>query len=527
MKICLFMPNSAILPHFFAELRIADIIQTKTNHDVQLITCDSFFENSCTSSSYLGDNSNELNLTSKSCIACHQAVQRGGVEDFDNYSLGEFFTKESIIEYEKARDLVNSNPIDFEYLGVPLGRISLYELVLEFKKIDLQFTTAQQAKVQSYTRNSLKTFLAALNYFECHHPDRVILFNPQYGVPASFAKAAELMGIPVYSVSFTGVLGEMRQFVRSWSWTDNKLVSPFRKEWSEGSYFPTRGDLRRLKREQRFIRTGRSPWTYSQPASKLTTEDTFLIPPGSKIILAVMNSTDEVFAAKVSNLIPESMANSKVFQTQEDWIERLIEEVSKMKDTYLIVRPHPREYPNKRESVTAVTSERRVKILQNLPRNVVVDAPTLRFPLENHFQSVSVLTTGWSSVGLDWQIRGKPTVTYDCNLTGYPAQTHYSGDSVDEYFANLRTALSGNSDMNDDHTINATSWYCFSNFKKSIRIGSSLLDERIVGTLLTKSKISGTLSRLSPRFYLRLQLSRTIIYSDWKGILRLFELVDA
>jgi hypothetical protein len=411
-------------------------------------------------------------------------------------------------------------------MGVPLGRMSSYEIILEYKKSNLDFTIEESAKVRRYTENSLKTFLAALNYLECHRPEKVIIFNPQYGVPASFAKAAEMKGIPVYSVSFTGVLGEMRRYVRSWPWNENKLQNPFRSAWIPGAYSPSRKDLWRLKREQVFQRTGRSPWTYSQPASRLKSEDIFSIPSGSKVILAVMNSTDEVFAAKIANLIPESTYNSKVFSTQEDWIERLIQEVAEMEDTYLIVRPHPREYPNKRENVQALTSKKRSEIFQNLPRNVLLDSPTLGFPLENHFRSVSVLTTGWSSVGLDWQMRGKPTVTYDKNLTWYPSETHYSGSSVEEYFRNIKSALCGNTELNDLHTRNAVSWYCFSNFEQSIRIGSSIFDEKIIGPLLARLKIPGILSRVAPKLHIRLRMSRALCFSNWQGILGLFEIAE-
>jgi CDP-glycerol glycerophosphotransferase (TagB/SpsB family) len=195
-----------------------------------------------------------------------------------------------------------------------------------------------------------------------------------------------------------------------------------------------------------------------------------------------------------------------------------------MKDVYLIVRPHPREYPNKRENVKAVIPDRRIKIFQNLPHNVLVDSPILKFPLENHFQSVDVLTTGWSSVGLDWQIRGKPTVTYDGNLTWYPPETHYSGTSVEEYFHNLMSVVAGEHVLNNTHTRNAISWYCFSNFKKSTRIASSLFDEKIVGSFFVKMKISSVLSRFTPKLYMKLRMSRIVTKSDWKGILGLFEI---
>jgi hypothetical protein len=112
-----------------------------------------------------------------------------------------------------------------------------------------------------------------------------------------------------------------------------------------------------------------------------------------------MNSTDEYFAAATCGLIPPNMSRSNVFENQEIWISELIKWAKTHKDVSLIIRPHPREFPNKREGLKGEAVDKRSELFENLPENIYVDHPSQKYAIEDHFDETSVVTTGMPNLG--------------------------------------------------------------------------------------------------------------------------------
>ena len=59
-----------------------------------------------------------------------------------------------------------------------------------------------------------------------------------------------------------------------------------------------------------------------------------------------------------------------------DWIKFTVEWVSSRPDLFLIIRVHPREFPNKRESVTSEQAIALSKFFEHLPKNVAINWPS-------------------------------------------------------------------------------------------------------------------------------------------------------
>jgi hypothetical protein len=236
-----------------------------------------------------------------------------------------------------------------------------------------------------------------------------------------------------------------------------------------------------------------------------------------------MSSTDEVLAAVTSEVWPQINISKKVFENQEEWIENLVRFVSKLDGVILIIRPHPREFPNKRESVTAEITHSRDRLFSNLPKNVIVDDPKNNFAIEDYFEHIQAITTGWSSIGLEWQMRGMPCVTYDSNLPIYPPRTHLTGTSRTEYFENLECALLQDRAITSSLSTFAKDLFTYSNFQGTIRVGSSIFDERISGDLLRRFKVSGALNRYLPRIKIWIDIHSPGIRVDKKKLIEYFK----
>jgi hypothetical protein len=160
--------------------------------------------------------------------------------------------------------------------------------------------------------------------------------------------------------------------------------------------------------------------------------------------------------------------------------------------------------------------------LAKLPLNVIVDYPELRVPIEDYFSEVIAITTGWSSVGLEWQMRGKLCVSYDSSLPMYPPETHLTGSTRKQYFNNIEKVIMGHVENPDNFTQNATSWYVFSNFKGAARLGSSILNEVYLGGLLKETRLLGVLNRYFPKLKIWLDLKSIGLFPNKKKILKYF-----
>jgi hypothetical protein len=206
-----------------------------------------------------------------------------------------------------------------------------------------------------------------------------------------------------------------------------------------------------------------------------------------------MNSSDEVLAARISETYPESRYKSKVFSSQQIWIQHLFDFYRNKKDFFVVIRMHPREFPNKRETITAEQLEVWEEIFRVLPMNFRIDTPADNFSIYDYFDHVQFITTGWSSVALEALFNEIPVVTYDQDLLGYPPELVVTGSTVTEYLHNLEIAET----LGRDPTLreNVLRWVVFSYFRGGIRLGGGLQDL----PSRTTSRVLGIFGRLLNR----------------------------
>ncbi len=492
---------------------------------MKFLLCDSFFERDCSVARYLGVKiDNRENRTSINCNACVSSITKAqSFEKFESHYLRKYFGLTESNIFGEELSLIRKSPIDYQFRGIPMGKIAAYEIILEFKKKDFNFTEAETDVLVAYTENCLRVFLAGRKFLEANLPDRVVMFNPQYGVNSAFCAAAESLDIRVDGLAFSNVLAEMRSYVRIWNWTKYRNVTPGRFTADFKKVKVTRDDKLRLRRNSVFIQNATSPWTYSQPANDSDVRQLLNISREKKILLAVMNSLDEQFAAVTASVLPESFGSMRVFENQDEWIKSLIDYCRDQTNLVLVIRLHPREFPNKRESVTAEATQSRSALFEDLPENIRLDHPFMKIPIENYFHEVTAITTGWSSVGLDWQIRGIGCVTYDANLPMYPEESHITGHNKEQYFQNLTSALTKKTEDNPEPKIHALKWYVYSQLRGTARLGASWFDEAYTGNFLRKLKFTGVLNRYFPELKSWLDFNTSGMRSGKKRIISYFQ----
>lgn len=191
-------------------------------------------------------------------------------------------------------------------------------------------------------------------------------------------------------------------------------------------------------------------------------------------MLLLLSSYDEVFSGVTIGKLKPHWLTGTVFKTQKEWVESTIEWVTNRKDVHCVIRIHPRIMANKRDSMVADIYDDLLSSLKLLPDNVTVDWPEMRVSLYDHFRFVNTTVTGWSFSGLEALLMGIPTVSYDEKIVTFPASLHFSGQSTNDYFENLSTAL----EMERTHvrSLMTFKWLCNLYGVGTIKIGGRMED---------------------------------------------------
>jgi hypothetical protein len=187
-------------------------------------------------------------------------------------------------------------------------------------------------------------------------------------------------------------------------------------------------------------------------------KEKFKISNNQKVILLLLTSGDERFAASLINVMPE-LKSSLLFVDQVDLIQNLISYLQKREDIKVIIRPHPREFPNKRESVYSMQGKLLKNVLTNLPSNFVVNWPTDNVSLYDLIKVVDLCLPTTSSSGLELATLGMPIITYSPdNIYAYPAtDITYCAFTKREYFEKIEFALK--TGWNIEFSIKAFRWW--------------------------------------------------------------------
>jgi hypothetical protein len=174
-----------------------------------------------------------------------------------------------------------------------------------------------------------------------------------------------------------------------------------------------------------------------------------------------LSSQDEWFAESFS----KEKLDTSVIISQLDLISKAIEFFKDNNDWFLIIRPHPREFPNKRENNS---SSHGIEIQEYfnsliLPPNIVVDYPEKRNSLYQLISVSDYVYNVLSSVGAESAALGVPVLSvYTEQFSAYPRELNI-------YLKNDLSGLAASEVIGevDPQTLSkvAFRWYHFRYFK--------------------------------------------------------------
>jgi hypothetical protein len=363
---------------------------------------------------------------------------------FSGCDLSDALTPEDLVETDRIlSEITRDNFLELTIAGVDVGRIALYEFLLDRKKSALGFETdAEWRQYLVGLRNTLYAVLGGERLLERELPDAVVVYNALYSVNRAVCKLATARGISQYFLHAGGNLAHRLQTLLLAKGNTFELLRHAVEVWPAYRDVPVDPQIAQVVTDHFLeLLRGRSVFAYSSPrsAENKTLLETFGISSSQKVICATLSSYDERFAAETIGAL--SPPNDLLFPTQTEWIAALIEFVRTRPDRFLVIRVHPREFPNKREGVKSLHASKLEALLRNLPSNVAINWPTDQLALYGLAEIVDVFLNAWSSVGKEMSLLGIPVVLYSSDLPLYPADINYLGTTYQSYFDAVEQAI--------------------------------------------------------------------------------------
>lgn len=522
-RLVFFSPFANIWSHSLAESLLASGLE-KAGWSISKVQCGGVFSSHCVAMAEAGltefASEKAKSQVCRSCkkrrdlLAVKFAFESDGIEEFVNEA--DLLT---ISEILKSANIGNWQDIAIQ--GVPLGRFAIYEMWLSHKLVSVDLPVELWDAYLNQLNNTLISFLAGLRYLEQKKPAAVIVYNNRYSVNNAFSAAATQLGIPSYSIhggwhitrrptslSMMKLGTSMQNIFKSESWMKHRMKPIGSREV----------DL--VKEHFVGLWEAASPFAYSSSLrGSLPSEirSKFCISDEKRILLATMSSEDEILGARLIGASSASSEVKTVFSDQLDWLESVIEYAESRPDTHLLVRLHPRMFPNKREQVLSPTVIQINRIMEHAPENVSLNIPSDAIGLYDLMQIVDVLLNYSSTVGAELAAFGIPVVTpRNDKFETYPEEINKVGRSRQEFFEFIDQALSDGWSIDNSRT--SFRWFSFlftkvaENFEDTIKPVNLKIRPKSPGLLLQVWKKLVFLGlNFGPLVLERLSLRNTLI----------------
>jgi len=497
MKIMFFSPFSAIWQHAFPEALVANSLFD--DNEILYLACDGELGAGCMSmfAHQLTEKSNSHERENV-CNNCRQ--QRNLLTEALNVKpafIKDYISNEEMSLVESLLSgIQKTTPDKFYYEGFPFGRYALHETIIHYKLTNLSEMDEEEfSDFCNNLKNVLIVFFAIKHYVAEHNPDRVVTYNTHVSTQYTVMNFCESQGIPVYGLhagmNMACRLQSLYVFRQDMRVFYNRLIQNFEKSLSDEPC--DKEGLENVARHFLSLCQGRNTFVYSAPKSKshFDLHDFFSVKAGQKVLLATMSSYDEFFSSETLGVHEEVRL---LFPKQVDWIKSVVDYVAGRPDLFLIIRVHPREFPNKRENRLS----NHAKLLEEewkkgLPDNVVVNSPTDNISIYDLAMETDVVLNGWSSVGKEMSLLGIPVVIYNSDILYYPGKIlNYLGDTKESYFEKIEKALSDG--WSFDRAIKTFRWLAWEYTYATLDISDGY-PRRELSEVSIASRIWGRLSR--------------------------------
>lgn len=448
MKVLFFSPFANIWEHSFPEALVAESF-AKRSIEIVTVRCGSMLQVHCVamSAAAVGPEAS-LQIRQQVCRACVKRrdllTSEMGLPTVimdDRVDAVDRDTVEKLCDEVRKEDWT-----DLTVDGFPLGRYAAYELWLNNKLVSTEFSDEIWTQYRGQLHNTLITYFTAKRILEAEKPDAVVVYNDHYSVNHAFCSAAQLAGVPTYTIHGGNHIVRRPETLSMFT-SNHTMEEIFRSEaWSVYRGTPI-GEAEVALVGDHFsgLLEASSAFAYSSEfkgTGPAELRERLGVAKGAKVLLATMSSEDELMAVRLIDAMPTTLTQKSLFADQFEWVEALFGYAAVRADIHLVLRLHPRMFPNKRENVLSPVVSKILALRKDAPTNVTFNMPDDGIGLYDIMQIVDVLANFRSSVGAELSAFGIPVVVpSNSDFYTYPTEINRVGHTVDEYIAHLDKAL--------------------------------------------------------------------------------------
>lgn len=473
MKILVFAPHSAIWVHAFPEALVAEALR-QSGHEIVYVTCGRQLRRFCVP---MGAHGLEPSSpAARRARVCGECESRAGILreafGFRGPELDDLVGPAEKAAVEQALAGLKRGEIPaLELEGVPVAKFALYQLMLRRKRIDLEFSDAEWEDYLVELRNTLYAGHATIRLLDAERPDRVLVYNALYSVNRVCCKLAERRGITHYYMHAGGNLANRLQTLLLGRGDTFTFMPHVVSQWPRFADTPCTPRLLSLVTDHYIeLVRGRSVFVYSSPGSGAADlRQQFGVGSEQRLLVAAMAGYDEEVAAEMVGA--RKHHTPPLFTSQFEWIRALLEFVQGRPDLFLLIRVHPREFPNRRERVKSQHARLLEEALRDLPPNARVNWPDDGVSMYDLANEADAVLTSWSSVGKEMCLLGLPVVLSSRELVFYPPELAYVGTTREQYFHAIEEALAAG--WNAERARAAFRWAALEFIRATIFVGDS------------------------------------------------------
>ena len=479
MKYLFLSPYGVINDWRFAENQLQKTISL--NNDVAIITCGSILKKSCVAIKAHTEKYKNNFFRKRICNRCI-SNQTKYSDGFKTFAIENYLEKNDYNLISKNLDQLNKdNFVNFKFENMELGKRSLFENMLIFKKNDLLFSDKQFLEIKN-TIESLLIFVIAIKRISKEfHPDFVISQNGNYSLSSTFNNYFKQLGSVAYSWEASNhYLYRTQKLLISKNHNNfglNSIKNNWRLKLCNNKV--SKKNLTNVNSHFRTIINAKALRNFSKSYKKNedSARDFFKIKE-KKIALLNTSSWDEIIGTYILRDI--NINKLIIFKSQEEWVQKCIKFFSNHKDISLIIRPHPRDFYNKNSNLMNY-----IKNLNDLPKNILINTPNDQISLYSILKDTNLVLNSWSTLGMEAGILNIPVISISDELNLYPKEIGYFMENENLYFQKIeQLILSNNEEFNLEQCKN------FYNFL------SAYLDYSNLNLDIKRNKFTFLMSRL-------------------------------
>ena len=440
VKAIFFAPFSNVWDHSFPEAMIAESL-AKEGIEIVTVKCDGLFDSFCIAMSASG--LNDFALPAQKKQVCNACKKRRNLLDkhfpFTSLLIDNYLDAVDYAEVEKLTEsATTSNWSELLFRGRPLGKYAAYEFLLNFKILGTIIPENLFPKYLDHLRNTILCSIAAEKIINEQKPDVVLTYNRLYGINHAFLDVAEQRNIPTYSLQGGGHITHRAETMTIFKNSETQFQLLDSPEWEEFRSNPiSKNQVDLVSSHLYGLMEGSSAFAYSSASGATNPEEIrglLSIPLDKPTLLVPLSSEDEINAALLADLIPDTSDRVDLFADQLDWLKFVIEYARENDSYHFVIRLHPRMFPNKRESVLAPMLTRVKSIIENVPKNVTINTPDDEVSIYDLLQITDLVLGYRSSVGAEFAAFGVPVVSpANQYFYTYPTELHIVANTLDDY----------------------------------------------------------------------------------------------